>query len=191
MIALKFLLEHLSYPVLESLELAKLKAKYPTLHLEPNVQIKSSHLFEIGTDVLIQRNTVIHCGGKAWCDYKGRIVLGSHIAIGPNSVLYGAGEIFVNDFTHLGPGVQIISQAGNPLEERLVTKHNLLLETITIGKGCWIGSNAVILGGTTLGDYCTVAPNSVVKGCYPDYTVLIGNPARASLNLKLSKQTSS
>ena len=33
--------------------------------------------------------------------------------------------------------------------------------------------------GSTLGDGCTIGPNSVVKGNYGPGTTLIGNPARA------------
>ncbi|MFQ6023268.1 MAG: DapH/DapD/GlmU-related protein [Acidiferrobacterales bacterium] len=74
----------------------------------------------------------------------------------------------------------ILSQSGLPTDRRLSANPDILFEPVNIGKGCWIGAGAVILGNTVLGDNCTVGPNSVVKGHYPANTVLIGNPARVS-----------
>ena len=49
---------------------------------------------------------------------------------------------------------------------------------ITIGKGCWIGQNAVILPGTKIGSFCIVGANSVVSGEVPDRSIVIGAPGR-------------
>lgn len=47
-----------------------------------------------------------------------------------------------------------------------------------IGENCFIGARASILAGTTLGRHCIIGANSVVRGIYPDYCVLVGAPAR-------------
>ena len=65
----------------------------------------------------------------------------------------------------------------NPLEKR--ESHSLSIGAIEIGKGCYFGSNAVVLAGSVLGDYCNVTAGTVVGGKYPDKTSLIGNPARS------------
>lgn len=49
---------------------------------------------------------------------------------------------------------------------------------IAIGDDCWIGINATILDSTIIGKHCIVGANSVVKGIFPDYCVIAGNPAR-------------
>ena len=49
---------------------------------------------------------------------------------------------------------------------------------ITIGKGCWIGVNAVILHGVSLGECCVVAAGSVVTESFAGYRVVAGVPAR-------------
>ena len=49
---------------------------------------------------------------------------------------------------------------------------------IIIRKGCWIGINVSILAGTEIGKNSVVGANSVVKGKFPDYCVIAGNPAR-------------
>lgn len=49
---------------------------------------------------------------------------------------------------------------------------------IMIGNGTWVGINVVILAGTIIGSNCVVGAGSVLKGTYPDFTVIAGNPAR-------------
>ena len=42
-----------------------------------------------------------------------------------------------------------------------------------IGKNCWIGANTIILKGTIIGDNCVVGAGCVLKGKYPDSTIII------------------
>lgn len=49
---------------------------------------------------------------------------------------------------------------------------------IVIGPDCWIGGSAIILGGVTIGEGCTVGAGSVVTKDVEPYTVVAGNPAR-------------
>lgn len=50
---------------------------------------------------------------------------------------------------------------------------------ITVGDGCFIGMNAMLMLGVTLGENCIVGAGSVVTHSFPPHTVLAGNPARA------------
>lgn len=50
--------------------------------------------------------------------------------------------------------------------------------TITIEDDCWIGANAVITAGVTIGKHSVVAGGAVVTKDIPPYCVAVGNPAR-------------
>ena len=67
-------------------------------------------------------------------------------------------------------------------EYREVGKHILqqpyLVRRTTIGENCFIGFGAMIQAGTVLGKQCIVGANSVVRGTFPDYCVIVGAPAR-------------
>ena len=116
-----------------------------------------------------------------WSDYEGAIHLGDQVVIGPNCILYGAGVIRIGDFTHLGPGSMIMTQAGVVDDEsRFTLTPKRIHEPVEVGRGTWIGAGAVLVGGTRLGDGCTVSPNSVVSGEYAAGTTLVGNPARVA-----------
>lgn len=49
---------------------------------------------------------------------------------------------------------------------------------VTIGAGSWIGTGALVLPGTAIGEHVTVAGGSVVRGWVPDRSVVAGVPAR-------------
>lgn len=49
---------------------------------------------------------------------------------------------------------------------------------ISVGDDCFIGMNAMLLLGVSLGKRCIVGAGSVVTHSFPDNCVLVGNPAR-------------
>ena len=49
---------------------------------------------------------------------------------------------------------------------------------ITIGKDCWIGAGAIILGGISIGDGTTIGAGSIVTRDVPSDVVAAGNPCR-------------
>jgi virginiamycin A acetyltransferase len=48
---------------------------------------------------------------------------------------------------------------------------------VNIGNDCWIGENAVLMSGITIGDGCIIANNSHVFKNFPPYSIIGGNPA--------------
>jgi acetyltransferase-like isoleucine patch superfamily enzyme len=53
-----------------------------------------------------------------------------------------------------------------------------VLKPTKIGKDVWIGANAVILGGVTIGNGCVIGAGSVVTKDLPPYSVAMGVPAK-------------
>lgn len=51
---------------------------------------------------------------------------------------------------------------------------------VTIGNDVWIGHEATILSGVSLGDGVIVGARSVVRQDAPPYAVVVGNPARVA-----------
>jgi acetyltransferase-like isoleucine patch superfamily enzyme len=114
-----------------------------------------------------------------------RIRLGRHVAISfaisggcyiqaNNGIIFGDDVIFAS-------GVKIISANHDPSD------HNRFVNSppITIGQACWIGSNAVILPGVSLGDHVIVGAGAVVTKSFPAHAVVAGNPARIIRHLKM------
>lgn len=60
----------------------------------------------------------------------------------------------------------------------------MIHKPITVGKGCWIGANAIILPGVTIGDGCIIGAGAVVnKDCAPN-GLYVGVPTKRVRDLE-------
>lgn len=59
-----------------------------------------------------------------------------------------------------------------------MARQPLIVKETRIGQNCFIGSGAKIQAGTILGKQCIVGTNAVVRGRFPDYSVIVGVPAK-------------
>ena len=57
---------------------------------------------------------------------------------------------------------------------------------VSIGNDVWIGANAVILPGITIGRHVVVAAGAVVTKDVPPYSLVAGVPARVIKQLEVS-----
>lgn len=93
----------------------------------------------------------------------------------PNCYIQATNGIEVGDDVNLGPGVGLISANHDPLDN----ERSLPAPPIKLGRGCWIGMNAVLLPGTELGEFTTVGAGSIVTKSFPQgYCIIAGNPAK-------------
>jgi acetyltransferase-like isoleucine patch superfamily enzyme len=59
-----------------------------------------------------------------------------------------------------------------------IDEQGISTNPVVIGDDVWIGANAVILPGVTIGRHCVVAAGAVVTKDVPDNTVVGGVPAK-------------
>jgi len=102
----------------------------------------------------------------------------SRIEIGEGTILGAGAMVLDNDF-HLPLGDFGWSDNG-----RATAK------PISIGKGCFIGTRAVILKGVKVGDRAVVGAGAVVSSDIPPSAVAVGNPARVIRTLDGTKTES-
>lgn len=53
-----------------------------------------------------------------------------------------------------------------------------MLSPVSIGHDCWIGANAIVMGGVTIGTGAVVAAGAVVTHDVPPFAIVAGVPAR-------------
>jgi serine acetyltransferase len=113
------------------------------------------------------------------------ISIGDRCVIGRGSHLIGHWSIELGDDIQTGPYVYITDQNHGYEDPDVPVGLQPTKEgAVKIGSGSWLGANAVILPGTELGRNCVVAAGAVVRGVFPDHTVVAGVPAKAVRVLK-------
>jgi acetyltransferase-like isoleucine patch superfamily enzyme len=117
---------------------------------------------------------------------KSRIGLKDNVWIGHYCLLDGIGNISIGTGVHVASHSCIYTHSSQnsirflgdqfieiPAEQR----EGYIINEVSVGDYTFIGTSSVILPGTTIGKGCIVGAGSVVKGVFPDYSVIVGNPA--------------
>ena len=141
----------------------------PFVRIQSHVHIvlDATSIMRISKGVLIASNSVISATDG------GQLSLGRMVGINRNSMIMCHDKVFIGDNTIMGPGVYIYDHDHVFDSTSGVRRNEYLTAPITIGKNCWIGANTIILRGTTIGDNCLIAAGCVVKGNYPDGSIVI------------------
>lgn len=85
--------------------------------------------------------------------------------------------IEIGDRVRIASGTQFITHDGSIMCFRDELKGGLFGK-IKIGNNVFIGINSIILFNTTIGDNCIIGAGSVVRGHFPENSVIVGNPAK-------------
>jgi acetyltransferase-like isoleucine patch superfamily enzyme len=107
----------------------------------------------------------------------GDIIIGDDSRIGLGCVLIGpvtigrqvilAQNIIVSGLNHTYQDVKV------PIRQQKVTTKPIIIED-----EAWIGGNAVITAGVTIGKHSVIAAGAVVTKDIPPFSIAVGNPAR-------------
>lgn len=115
------------------------------------------------------------------------ISFGSRVDVGENVVIRGGGGISMGDDVLIAAGAAILSQ-GHPIEPPRWGR--VVSGSIRIGNEVWIGTNAVVLPGVTIGNGAIVAAGAVVSRDVPPYSIVAGVPAKVIRNIATPSKSS-
>lgn len=119
------------------------------LRLGRNITFYNPSQIYIGNDVYIAYG--------CWFMAGAAITIDDEVMFGPYCVIVSSNHSRLNGSFRFGPPIQ---------------------EPIYIGKGAWIASHVTVTAGTSIGNGCIVAANSVVTHSIPDNVLAAGQPAR-------------
>lgn len=111
------------------------------------------------------------------CDYGSNIHVGENFYANFGCVILDVCEVRIGDNCMIAPQVGIYT-ATHPIDPVARNSGKEFGKPITIGDNCWIGGQAVINPGVTLGDNVVIASGAVVTKSFGDNVVLGGNPAK-------------
>lgn len=133
-----------------------------------------------GENVSIGYHTYIALTGSLH-NLADKMVIGNNVGLGTHGCYgVGVGKLEIGDNTICGNYVSIHPE--NHITERLDIPIRLQGVKsnggVKIGKNCWIGAKVTILDGTEIGDGCIIAAGAVVKGKFPNNSIIGGVPAK-------------
>ncbi|HIE5649157.1 TPA: DapH/DapD/GlmU-related protein [Stenotrophomonas maltophilia] len=127
----------------------------------------------------IGRQVRIFPGLRAECHGDGRLFIGDNVSIGQNFHVIAGSELHIGGGSLISGGVFItdtdhtFDEVGIPVFDQPVR-----VTPTRVGENCFLGIGARIQAGTILGNGCVVGANSVVKGNFPDHSMIVGTPGR-------------
>ncbi len=116
--------------------------------------------------------------------FSSRCEIGNYSGIGINAKL--GGKVIIGDYVMMGPNCTIYTQNHSfertdiPMCMQGVSDEKVVI----IEDDVWIGGNATILPGVTIGKGSIIGACSVVAKSIPEYSIVVGNPARIIKNRK-------
>lgn len=146
----------------------------------------SDHAISFGNDVTVLSETSYNLVGltnpSIICACQGaQIRIGSHTGLS-SAVVHARNSITIGDYVKIGGNVRIFDHDFHSLDwedRRPPEKASSITRPVAIGNDVFIGTNAIILKGTRVGDRSIVAAGSVVFGLdIPPDSIVKGNPAR-------------
>lgn len=108
-------------------------------------------------------------------DFGRNTTIGRDVFINMGCKFQDQGGLTIEDGALIGHNV-VIATLNHPLDP--AHRADVVPAPVVVGRGAWIGSNATILPGVTIGDGAVVAAASVVTKDVPPDTVVVGSPAR-------------
>jgi acetyltransferase-like isoleucine patch superfamily enzyme len=193
---LLFFLSKLLYLVWGRLRFLTLKRVF----LHPTSKIKIANKIQIGTNLTIGRRCMIDAlstngislgknvsiGDYTYIQVTGNLrnlgtglKIGNNVGLGTHGFWGCSGGIVVGNDTIFGNYVSLHSENHNYADLTIpIRLQGVNHKGIKIGSNCWIGAKVTILDGAIIGNGCIVAAGAVVRGEFPDNSIIGGVPAK-------------
>lgn len=146
--------------------------KHRSASIRANVRmdVLPFNAFTLGAHSTIESFSVVNNG-------VGDVSIGEHCTVGIGSVVIGpvtiGSDVIIAQHVVMSGLNHVYEDVTLPIHRQPVTTRLIVIE-----EECWIGANAVITAGVTIGKHSVVAGGSVVTKDVPPYSVVGGNPAR-------------
>ncbi len=107
----------------------------------------------------------------------GDVTIGDNTRIGIHCTIIG--PVCIGNNVNLAQGITVTALNHNFADtNRRIDEQGISTNPVVIGDDVWIGANAVILPGVTIGRHVVVAAGAVVTKDVPSYCVVAGVPAK-------------
>ena len=107
----------------------------------------------------------------------GDVVIGDHTRIGLHNTVIG--PVTIGHHVNLAQGITITALNHNFGDKsQRIDSQGISTNPVVIGDDIWIGANAVVLPGVSIGNHSVVAAGAVVTRDVPPHSLVAGVPAK-------------
>jgi acetyltransferase-like isoleucine patch superfamily enzyme len=152
------------------------KVRHRGIRLLPGCTVRVGDRSMLRAKVLFdRRDAVLSLGDRTFVG-SSTIVIASRVEIG-DDVLIAWGCTIVDHDSHAMRFSDRKDDASNWYHGKKDWSH-VEIKPVTIGNKVWIGLNAIVLKGVTIGEGSVIAAGTVVTHDVPPYVLVAGNPGR-------------
>jgi len=107
----------------------------------------------------------------------GDVMIGDHTRVGIHNTIIG--PVTIGSHVNLAQGITVTALNHNFSDTaKRIDEQGVSTKPVVIGDDVWVGANAVILPGVTIGSHVVVAAGAVVTKDVPSHTLVAGVPAK-------------
>ena len=151
------------------------RGKHSVIHRSARMDTPPYRIFSLGVYSVIESFACIN-------NAVGDVMIGNHTRIGLHNTIIGPVEI--GSHVNLAQGITVTALNHNFDDtQKRIDEQGVSTIPVTIEDDVWIGANAVILPGVTIGNHCVVAAGAVVTKDVPPHSLVAGVPAKVIKNI--------
>ena len=146
------------------------RGKHSVVHRSVRMDTPPYRKFSLGDYSVIESFSCIN-------NAVGDVIIGDHTRIGLHNTIIG--PVTIGCHVNLAQGITVTALNHNfEASDKRIDEQGVSTTPVTIEDDIWIGANAVILPGVTIGNHSVVAAGAVVTKNVPPHSLVAGVPAR-------------
>ena len=146
------------------------RGKHSVVHRSARMDTPPYRKFSLGDYSVIESFACIN-------NAVGDVIIGDHTRIGLHNTING--PVTIGCHVNLAQGITVTALNHNfEASDKRIDEQGVSTTPVTIEDDIWIGANAVILPGVTIGNHSVVAAGAVVTKNVPPHSLVAGVPAK-------------
>jgi len=146
------------------------RGKHAVIHKSARMDTPPYRKFSLGDYSVIESFACIN-------NAVGDVQIGNHTRIGLHNTVIG--PVKIGNHVNLAQGITVTALNHNFTDSnKRIDEQGISTNAVSIEDDVWIGANAVILPGVTIGNHCVVAAGAVVTKDVPPHSLVAGVPAK-------------
>lgn len=146
------------------------RGRHAVIHRSARMDTPPYRKFSLGDYSVIESFSCIN-------NAVGDVIIGDHTRIGLHNTIIG--PVTIGDHVNLAQGITVTALNHNFADtDKRIDEQGVSTSPVVIEDDIWIGANAVVLPGVTIGHHSVIAAGAVVTKDVPPHSLVAGVPAK-------------